>query len=48
MNIGTVILDRLPSGTVILCAVIAVGVPMLLYWLSDLIHSNGDPPWKKS
>ncbi|AEI41077.1 hypothetical protein PM3016_2773 [Paenibacillus mucilaginosus 3016] len=39
------VLGRIPPGFIQLCAVLALLIPWLTYWVNRRIHELGDPPW---
>jgi hypothetical protein len=37
--------ERLPSGMVLLCAVLSAVIPSIIYYVNKKLHELGDPPW---
>lgn len=37
----------MPPSLVLLCTVLSFIVPLGTYWINQLLHMNGDPPWKQ-
>ncbi|AFH61825.1 hypothetical protein B2K_14055 [Paenibacillus mucilaginosus K02] len=42
-----IFLGRIPPGFIQFCAVFALLIPWLTYWVNRRIHELGDPPWMK-
>lgn len=40
-------LGIMPSGLVLMCTILAFVVPYGTYLINQLLHKNGDPPWKQ-
>lgn len=40
-------LGVMPSGLVLICTILAFVVPLGTYLINQLLHKNGDPPWKQ-
>ncbi|MGG6313305.1 hypothetical protein [Paenibacillus macerans] len=41
------LLERLPSIRVIVCAALSTAIPLVVYLINQKLHRYGDPPWKK-
>ncbi|UKS30402.1 hypothetical protein LOZ80_16260 [Paenibacillus sp. HWE-109] len=39
-------IGSMPSGLVILCALLSFVVPFGIYTFNQKLHEYGDPPWK--
>ncbi|NOV03540.1 hypothetical protein [Paenibacillus planticolens] len=37
----------MPPKLVLLCTVLSFIVPLSVYSVNQLLHKNGDPPWKQ-
>lgn len=42
-----VIYGRMPSGLIMLCAVLSAAVPWVVYAVNRKLHKMGDPPWQR-
>ncbi|MCY9658480.1 hypothetical protein P5G65_25125 [Paenibacillus chondroitinus] len=40
-------LGLMPSGLVLICTILSFVVPLGTYLINQLLHKNGDPPWKQ-
>ncbi|ENH96629.1 hypothetical protein J416_09639 [Gracilibacillus halophilus YIM-C55.5] len=42
------LLEFVPERIVIICTILAFLFPYIIHKINQLLHKNGDPPWKKN